>query len=82
MRRFGWRLLFVVGFLPLGFPVVLWCFGAIVVSALAWLVLGPDERDGGRLERWTLGRVCTALDWPLDRLMRKADVLRDLWMTK
>lgn len=80
MRRFGWRLLFVVAFLPLGLLDVLWSFGVIVAAAVAWLFCGPGERDGkDRSDRWALGRVGKLLSWPLDKLMRKADVLRELW---
>ena len=80
MRRFGWRLLFVVAFLPLGLLTLWWCAGVIMAAAVVWLLRGPDVRDGrDRAERWMLGRVGRMLDWPLDRLMRKAGVLRELW---
>jgi len=75
LKRFGWRLLFTVGFLPLGLPVVLWSACAVTAAAVAWLLLGPDVRDGeGRAERWVLGRTFSVLEWPLDKLMRKAEV--------
>lgn len=78
--RLGWRLLFAVGFLPLGLPVVRWSLCALAAAAVAWLLRGPDVRDGrDRTERWLSGRTGLALEWPLDRLMRKAGVLREFW---
>lgn len=80
VRRLGWRLLFVAGFLPLGIPLALWSALALAAAAVAWLLLGPDVRDGrDRTERWLLGRTFSALEWPLNKLMRKAGVLRELW---
>lgn len=80
MSRFGWRLLFVAAFLPLALPVVLWSACALAAAGVAWLFAGSGEQDGkDRSERWAFGRTGAALSYPLDMLMRKADVLREFW---
>lgn len=63
MKRFGWRLLFVVAFIPLGLLPVLWSFGCIMTAGMAWLLLGPAGDGKDRSDRWGIRahRQCAGL---------------------
>lgn len=80
MRKAGWRLLLIVAFIPVMLPVMLVSTVCLLAAWAAWLVRGPDVRDGeNRAERWGLNPFVLWLEKPADALMHKAGVFRELW---
>jgi hypothetical protein len=43
MKKFGWRLLFLLLFLPCAFPWGVCEFAQICAACLCWLIAGGDE---------------------------------------
>lgn len=65
----GWRVLFIVTFLPLALPWGACTFAQMVVAGLSWLIFGPNE---GRTERLILAAPASWFAKPLDYLSGRA----------